>query len=65
LENADLPDKIRRMNYDIHVGAIGGLPGKIIAFFASFIAATLPVTGIAMWWNKQKEKNKLKSGLDL
>jgi uncharacterized iron-regulated membrane protein len=65
LENADLPDIIRRMNYDIHVGAIGGLPGKIIAFFASFIAATLPVTGIAMWWNKQKEKNKLKSGLDL
>lgn len=38
-------EKIIGMNYDIHVGAILGLPGKIIAFIASLIAASLPVTG--------------------
>jgi len=45
------------MNYDIHVGAILGLPGKIMAFFASLIAASLPITGFIIWWGKKK-KNK-------
>ncbi|MCX2433318.1 MULTISPECIES: PepSY domain-containing protein [unclassified Pedobacter] len=44
------------MNYDIHVGAILGLPGKIMAFFASFIAASLPITGFIIWWGKKKKK---------
>ena len=65
MEDASLPGKIRRLNYDIHTGAIGGLPGKILVFFASLIAASLPVTGFLMWWKKRKEKQKLKSGLDL
>ncbi|GGH60119.1 putative iron-regulated membrane protein [Filimonas zeae] len=41
------------MNYDIHVGAIAGLPGKILAFMASLIAASLPVTGVLLWWGKR------------
>lgn len=46
------------MNYDIHVGAIAGLPGKILAFFASLICASLPVTGFLVWWNKgRKDKS--------
>ncbi|UKT63901.1 PepSY-associated TM helix domain-containing protein [Pedobacter mucosus] len=45
------------MNYDIHVGAILGLPGKIMAFFGSFIAASLPITGFIIWWGKKKKKN--------
>lgn len=45
------------MNYDIHVGAIAGLPGKILAFFASLICASLPVTGFLVWWHKGR-KNK-------
>lgn len=32
-ENAKVADKILRMNYDIHIGAIGGIAGKIIAFW--------------------------------
>ena len=44
------------MNYDIHVGAVLGLPGKILAFFASFIAASLPITGFIIWWGKKKKK---------
>lgn len=55
---ANLPDKIRRMNYDIHVGAVLGLPGKIIAFFASLISASLPVTGFLIWWGKKKKSKK-------
>jgi len=61
LENANAGDKLLRMNYDIHVGAIAGLPGKIIAFLASLIVASLPVTGFFVWWgrrNKKKEEAK-------
>ncbi|MCK7554360.1 PepSY domain-containing protein [Chitinophaga sedimenti] len=49
------------MNYDIHVGAIGGLTGKFIAFFASFICASLPVTGFLVWWGRRKKKPAAKS----
>jgi uncharacterized iron-regulated membrane protein len=55
---ANLPDKIRRMNYDIHVGSVLGLPGKIIAFFASLISASLPITGFLIWWGKKKKSKK-------
>jgi uncharacterized iron-regulated membrane protein len=61
-ENADAADKLIKMNYDIHVGAILGLPGKILAFFASLICASLPVTGTLLWWgrrNKAKKDTKL------
>ncbi len=51
---ANIPDKIRRMNYDIHVGSVLGLPGKILAFLASLISASLPITGFIIWWGKQK-----------
>jgi uncharacterized iron-regulated membrane protein len=44
------------MNYDIHVGAVLGLPGKIIAFCASLIAASLPITGFYIWWGRRKKK---------
>lgn len=51
---ANIPDKIRRMNYDIHVGSVLGLTGKIIAFLASLISGSLPITGFIIWWGKQK-----------
>ncbi|MBS1566334.1 MAG: PepSY domain-containing protein, partial [Bacteroidetes bacterium] len=54
--DAKVGDKIYRMNYDIHVGAIAGLPGKIIAFFVSLVCASLPVTGFIIWWGKKKRK---------
>jgi uncharacterized iron-regulated membrane protein len=55
-EDAPLADKIVRMNYDMYVGAILGLPGKILAFFASLIAASLPVTGFYIWLGRKKKK---------
>jgi uncharacterized iron-regulated membrane protein len=48
-------EKLIEMNYDIHVGAIGGLAGKIIAFIICLICASLPVTGVLVWWNKRKK----------
>jgi len=47
--------KLRRMNYDIHIGSILGLPGKIIAFFASLVGASLPVTGFLVWLGKRRK----------
>ncbi len=54
--DAPLSDKIQRMNYDIHVGAILGLPGKVLAFFGSLIAASLPITGFYIWYGRRKKK---------
>jgi uncharacterized iron-regulated membrane protein len=56
LKDAKGADKLLRMNYDIHVGAIWGLPGKILAFCGSLIAASLPVTGFIIWWGRRKKK---------
>jgi uncharacterized iron-regulated membrane protein len=55
---AGFADKVRQMNYDIHVGAILGLPGKIIVFIASLICASLPLTGIYIWWGRRHKKVK-------
>ncbi len=54
--SASRGEKLYRMNYDIHVGAIGGLPGKMLMFFASLICASLPITGFYIWWGRRKKK---------
>jgi len=51
-------DKLRKMNYDLHVGSILGFPGKVLAFLASFIGASLPLTGFLIWWGRKFGKNK-------
>ena len=56
-EDAKLADKVIRMNYDIHVGAIGGIFGKVLAFIISLITASLPVTGFLLWWGRKNKKN--------
>ncbi|MBO2546053.1 PepSY domain-containing protein [Salegentibacter sp. BDJ18] len=52
-EEAGVAEKILRMNYDIHVGAIAGLPGKILAFLISLLCSSLPVTGFLLWYGKR------------
>lgn len=56
--NLSAADKIYRMNYDIHVGGIIGLPGKIIAFCASLIIATMPISGCLIWWGRRYKTKK-------
>ncbi|SDF55758.1 PepSY-associated TM helix domain-containing protein [Cellulophaga baltica] len=58
-ENAKVADKIQRMNYDIHIGAIGGIAGKIIAFLVSLLTASLPVTGVLLWYGRNYKKKKV------
>ena len=59
IQNASVADKVVRMNYDIHVGAIFGLAGKCLAFLASLVCASLPVTGFCIWLGRKKKKKKL------
>jgi len=59
-ENKSRGEKLVAMNYDIHVGAIGGLPGKIIAFFASLVCGSLPVTGFIIWLDREQRKRNNK-----
>lgn len=51
-------DKVSRSNYDFHTGRIRilGMGSKIIYFLASLFAASLPVTGTLIWWNRKRKK---------
>ncbi len=48
-------ERLHGMVYDIHFGTIAGLPGRLLAFFASLIAASLPITGFIYWWGRRKK----------
>lgn len=56
--------KMNNMNYDLHVGQVLGLTGKIIAFLASLTCASLPITGFIIWLGKRK-KGKSKKGKEV
>lgn len=62
-KDAKFADKILRMNYDIHIGAIGGIAGKILAFLISLLTATLPVTGILLWYGRNYKKTKKQNNI--
>lgn len=53
-KEADFADQLSMLNYDIHIGAVWGLAGKLLAFFISLICASLPITGFLVWWGKRK-----------
>jgi len=58
LENASNSDKLMRMNYDIHTGAVFGLAGKIFAFLVSLLIASLPITGFMIWYGRRNKSKK-------
>jgi uncharacterized iron-regulated membrane protein len=58
-DNLQLGNRVTSLNYDLHIGSIGGIYTKILAFFAALVCASLPVTGFIIWFNKYK-KSKLK-----
>jgi uncharacterized iron-regulated membrane protein len=55
-KDKNLGEKAIAANYDTHIGAILGLPGKILAFIISLICASLPITGFLIWWGRQKKQ---------
>lgn len=59
--DASAAGRLQRMYYDIHVGAILGIPGKILAFLAALVCATLPVTGFLIWQGKRRAPKKASS----
>jgi uncharacterized iron-regulated membrane protein len=55
-KDATTSDKLMRMNYDIHTGAVFGLAGKIFAFLISLLIASLPISGFYIWWGRNNKK---------
>ncbi|MBM1106511.1 PepSY domain-containing protein [Aurantibacter crassamenti] len=53
-EKASIFTKVNSLAYDIHFGSVLGFPGRLLAFLASLIAASLPITGFYIWWGKRK-----------
>lgn len=51
-------EKLIYMNYDIHVGQVLGIPGKILAFIASLVCASLPLSGFLIWWGRRRESRR-------
>ncbi len=56
-------DQLAVLNYDIHVGTIGGMPTKILAFIGSLLVASLPITGFFIWRNKKRKPAKPDSSI--
>lgn len=57
-EDSSTADVLMKMNYDIHVGSILGITGKILACLFSLLIASLPITGFLLWRgrvNKSKD----------
>ena len=52
--------KVSGWIYSLHTGAWGGLIGRILAFLAALLGATLPLTGYYLWIKRLYGKNKNK-----
>lgn len=57
-DDLNTAEKVRAMNFDLHVGSFMGMPGKILAFLASLICASLPITGFFIWYNRKWGKRR-------
>ncbi|MFV0536450.1 MAG: PepSY-associated TM helix domain-containing protein [Dysgonomonas sp.] len=57
-KDKDFADKLRRMNYDIHIGAIGGTAGRLLVFFAAIFGMSLPLTGFYLYIKRITRKKK-------
>jgi uncharacterized iron-regulated membrane protein len=60
-KDRNLGQRARSTFYPVHVGSIGGIAGRIIAFLACLAGVFFPVTGVILWINRlSKEKRKKK-----
>jgi uncharacterized iron-regulated membrane protein len=60
-KDRNLGQRVRSTFYPVHVGSIGGMPGRIIAFVSCILGATFPITGIVMWLLRLKKERKKKN----
>jgi uncharacterized iron-regulated membrane protein len=63
-QERNIGQRVRSLFYPIHVGSIGGLPGRIIALLACLAGVIFPITGVIMWLNRLKKKEKKKRKKD-
>ncbi len=56
----NLGQRVRATFYPIHVGSIGGLPGRIIAFISCLAGFTFPISGLILWLNRLRKNKKRK-----
>ncbi|HVU98045.1 MAG TPA: PepSY-associated TM helix domain-containing protein [Puia sp.] len=51
-------DKVARSNYNLHTGKLGfpGIFGRILYLLAALVAASLPITGFLMYYNRRYGK---------
>lgn len=59
-KDRNLGQRVRSTFYPVHVGSIGGITGRIIAFLACAAGVIFPVTGVIMWINRLKKKDRKK-----
>lgn len=57
-EDKNLGQRVRSTFYPVHVGSIGGMPGRIIAFLSCVAGFTFPITGVILWLNRLKKNKK-------
>jgi uncharacterized iron-regulated membrane protein len=51
----NLGQKIRSYIKPLHTGELFGMPHKILNFFICLFALSFPVTGLMLWFNRQKK----------
>jgi len=55
-EEKNLGMKWRNSNYGIHTGTLFGWPMQVLATLASLLAASLPVTGVLIWYPRWRRR---------
>ena len=59
-KDRNLGQRVRSTFYPVHVGSIGGVPGRIMVFLSCIAGVTFPVTGVIIWINRIKKRRKKK-----
>lgn len=58
LSESKFADTLMRLNYDVHVGSVFGIPGKLIMCLFSLLIASLPITGFLIWYGRKYKGGK-------
>ncbi len=54
----NLGQRIRSYVKPIHTGQLFGMPTKILNFILALLTFSFPVTGVIMWLNRIKKREK-------
>ena len=57
-QRQNVDDWTTDFNGHIHYGSLFGLPSKLLVFFACLMVASLPITGVYIWWGRRHKAKK-------